>query len=223
MREIDAKMLDSGSPPKAGTLPGTARGRRINSSTEQIRQAAAALGTYTLKQIRELGFTERQVSVGNDTLVRQGRAKRTGYGSYCFIPERQNPREAPIEERIWHAMRINPSWSCSDIAVQAGTTVSYVYKRLREYRAENFVKRFGRRNAQRGPERLWKLTAKGRERLTRPDVQIFEPKREAVLIARLVKLVSTGAAFRFPEENTAAIAACRELAGILEGCLPNDE
>lgn len=191
-------------------------GRRLNSTTEQIRQAASVLGSFARKQLIETGFTEEQVKTAIDTLLRQNRLKRTGFGSYEFIPERRTPVSAPIEDRIWHAMRINPSWSCSDIALQAGSTVSYIYKRLREYRAEGFVKRAGARQVHMGAERLWRLTAAGREHLTRPAVQTFEPDPLVLLATKINKLVATGQARRFVDSRRAAKAACEELLAGLE-------
>jgi hypothetical protein len=197
--------------------PAKKPGRRINSSTEQIRQAAAALRLFTRKQLRDTGFSQNQVSTALDTLLRQGRVKRTCPGAYEFVPERKSAHQAPLEDRIWHAMRINPSWSCSDIAVQAGTTISYVYKRLREYRAEQLVRRAGQRLVPGGAERLWRLTGKGREHLTRPAVQMFEPDREVLLALNLAKLVATGMAKRYADARAAAVSHCNELIRLLEG------
>lgn len=186
-------------------------GRRLNSSTELIRQAAAALGTFARRQLMEAGFSEVQVKTGLETLIRQGRVRRTGFGRYEFVRERRRMYEAPLEERIWHAMRINPSWSCSDIAVQSGTSTSYIYKRLRVYRAEDYVSQHGVRQVPGGAERLWRLTKKGRDHLNRPDVEIFEPDPMVVLATRINRLVATGMAVRFTDARNAAIAACEDL------------
>lgn len=191
-------------------------GRKLNSSTEQIRQALAALGTGTTAQLRDVGFSSYEVSTALDTLLRQKFARRISRGVYEFIPDRKPGREAPLEDRIWHAMRINPKWSCSDIAIQAGTTVSYVYKRLRVYRAELFVRQTGVRQANGGSEKLWMLTGKGRERIERPAVEPFEPDPLVLLATKINKLVATGMARRFPDENKAARAACIELSNRLE-------
>jgi hypothetical protein len=185
-------------------------GRRLNSSTEKIRQVAAGLGTYSLRQLREVGFTENQVKIGNETLLRQGRAQRIGHGVYQFIPERKSPRETPTEDRIWHAMRINPTWSCSDIAVQAGSTTSYIYKRLREYRAEGYVRRAGQRSTPTGHERLWRLTGKAQELLIRPNVELFESDPLVAAVTNLNKLVCTGKC-RFEDARAKAVELCRQI------------
>ncbi len=187
-------------------------GRKLNSETEQIRQALAAMGTATTRQLRDMGFSRAKIDIAIETFRRQKCVMRISRATYQYVPERRPAREAPLEDRIWHAMRINPKWSCSDIAIQAGTTVSYVYKRLREYRAEEFIARAGLR----GLERLWKLTIKGHEHIERPEVEFFEPDPLVLLAAKINKLVATGMAQRFADANEAAKAACSELRDKLE-------
>jgi hypothetical protein len=201
---------------QSAALPLRKGGRRLNSSTEKIWQVGAALGKFSPKQLRETGFTDDQVNTALKTLQHQGKLRKIGRGQYELTNERQKVREAPLEERIWHAMRINPSWSCSEIALQAGTTVSYVYKRLRAYRAEGFVKRAGARQVSGGMERLWRLSGKGRENLARPEVEIFEPDPAVMLAINLAKLVATGLAKNCEDARAKALGYCNELAGLLE-------
>lgn len=190
--------------------PGTKRkgGRKPNAATQAVHAYASTAGRFTRAACsRDLGLTRVAVEGAIDTLVRGKRLKRVGRATYEWISEKKSGREAPLEDRIWHAMRINSVWSCSDIAIQAGTTVSYMYKRVRDYRAEKLIARQGRR----GLHRLWRLTAKGQEHLTRPAVESFEADPLVLLACKIMKLVSTGMAMRFEDANAAALLACLEL------------
>lgn len=189
-------------------------GRKPNAATQAVHAYASTVGQFTRAACsRDLGLTRVAVEAAIDTLVRGKRLKRVGRATYEWIVEKRSGRDAPLEDRIWHALRINSVWSCSDIAIQAGTTVSYMRKRLRDYRAEKLVARHGRR----GLHCLWRLTAKGREQLTRPAVEIFEADPLVLLACKIMKLVSTGMAMRFEDANMAALVACDELRRKLEG------
>jgi hypothetical protein len=123
-----------------------------------LRAYASTTGTFTRRAAREaLGMPAAAVDTAVDTLMRGKRLKRVAKGTYEWIPEKK-AREAPLEERIWHAMRINPTWSAADIALQAGTTVNYVYNRLRVYRAEGYVKQHGVKAVPGGSVKIWRLT-----------------------------------------------------------------
>ncbi len=191
-------------------------GRPRSGTTEQVRQFAAGTGTFTRAACREgLGLSAQQVDTAIDTLLRGKWLRKVGKATFEWMREKKAAREAPIEERIWHAMRINPSWSAADIAIQAGTTVNYVYKRLRAYRAEGYVARNGSRSVPGGTVRFWRITAKGRDHLVAPRVEEFVPDPVVMLAIKINRLVSSGMT-RFPDEKEAARAACKELLAILE-------
>jgi hypothetical protein len=204
---------DRGTEPRSNAARNRKKnGRNSTPTTNLICEVAKTLGTYTMKQLREFGYSEAQVWTANDTLLRRKLIRKIGRGQYEYLPEAASKKEeAPLADRIWHAMRINPVFSCGDIALQAGTSLTYVWLRLREYAAEGLVKASGKR----GRERLWRITGKGRDCIERPDVEIFEPDRAVVLAARINRLVATGLAKKFPKENLAACEACGELLSIL--------
>ena len=180
--------------------------------TELVRQYAAANTFVRPKDVAStLGMTIDQACAAIGTLQAQGRLKRKSYGLYEWLPERNTGREAPIEDRLWRAMRINPVWSCADIAVQAGTTVSYVYKRLRDYRAEGYVKPSGQKVVPCGRVKLWRLSDKGRALLERPRVEEFHPDPLVAAATGLNKLICTGRARRFQDARDAALGLCGEI------------
>lgn len=183
-------------------------GRKPSATTELIREVAGTLGTFSPKQLREFGFSEAQAWTAVDTLLRQGRTKKIGKGRYEYIPEpARGKAEAPLADRIWHAMRINAPFCCADIALQAGTSLTYVWLRLREYLEEGLVRPSGRR----GKTKLWRLTLKGRQETRRPETAEFAPDPTVAMTTKLNRLVCTGLV-RFGPERREAIRLCGEIA-----------
>jgi hypothetical protein len=187
-------------------------GRPQNGSTETVRAYAATTGTFTRRAVREaLGLSAQTVDKAIDTLVRGKRLRRVAKATFEWIPEKRKGKEAPLEERIWHAMRINPTWSAADIAQQAGTTINYVYNRLRLYRAEGLIKRHGVKPAPLGGSiRIWRLTAEAARKIELPRIEEYSPDPVVVAAVRLNKLVCQGLV-RFVDERREAIRLCGEI------------
>jgi DNA-binding Lrp family transcriptional regulator len=192
-------------------------GRKQNKSTELVRAYASQAGTFTTRAARDsLGLSAKCVSTAVDTLLRGKRVKRTARATYEWIREKKPARQAPLEERIWHAIRVSPKWAASDIAQLAGTTVSYVYKRMRVYRAEGFIKRCGARSVPGGSERLWKLTVEASAMVDLPKVAEYSPDPLAVMAVKLNRLVCTGLV-RFVDARREALRLCGEISKALGG------
>jgi len=189
-----------------------ARGTRCDAIRSYL---AGRGGVGTLVEIRrDLELTEKQLETSLGTLMKQGHVRRVGRGAYELVPGGA-PREAVLEQRIWTAMSINPTWSVKDIALQSGTTASYIYKRMRFYREEGYVKPAGERPLPQGSrEKLWRMTMKGRQLLERPVPEQFQPDPLIVKTVALNRLICTGLAQRFEEQAREAV----QLAGeIIEG------
>jgi predicted ArsR family transcriptional regulator len=193
-------------------------GHRAGTLADRVRQfAAAAGGQFRRAECAEkLGITPDGVKKGITQLVAAKELRRVGHGVYVY--EEQKARPLPeVEERIWHAMRINPKWSVGDIALQAGTTVNYVYIRLREYRAEGLVDKVGRRKTSpTSSEKLWRLTAKAQRDLEPPKVEPFRPDPLAEAAIRLARLVCNGLAGRYPDHAEEAAGLCERIKAGLE-------
>lgn len=204
---------------KTGTLNESKRtGRPQNRSTETVRAYAATTGTFTRRAAREaLGLSAQIIDTAIDTLIRGKRLRRTGRAVFEWIPEKA-AKTAPVEQRIWHAMRINPSWSAAEIAMQAGSTVSYIYKRLRAYRADGLIKRSGVRPAPNGGSiRIWRLTAEAGRNIDYPGIEEYSPDPLVVAAVRLNKLICQGLV-RFIDERREAVRLCGEIVrGLGEG------
>lgn len=190
---------------------------RTSSNVESVRQFAAANCLVRRKQVADaLGLTLDQARAAIVALVGQGSLKRVAHGWYEFTGVRESKHEAPVEERIWRAMRINPKFAASDIAMQAGTTASYFYKRLREYRAEGYVKPAGQRVVPGGREKLWRLTMKGRDLLERPKIDEYRADPLVADAVKLNKLVCTGMARRFEDARAEALRLCASIRAKLD-------
>ena len=81
-----------------------------------------------------------------------------------------------IADKIWRAMKFSGPFSASDIAMIAGATRSYVYKRFRMYRADGYIKEAGVRSTHgMGQEKLWRLTREGKKTAQNPRVKRWQP------------------------------------------------
>jgi hypothetical protein len=190
-------------------------GRRLKGGTATLRAYASNTGTFTTKAARQaLGLSARALESAVDTLLRGKRLRRVARATYEWISEKKPGREAPLEERIWHAMRINPAWSCADIAQQAGTTTSYVYKRLRVYRAAGYVKRHGVKAVPGGSVKIWRLAPEASRQIELPRVEEYSPEPLVVLAVRLNKLICTGLT-RFVDERRDAVKLCNGILRLL--------
>jgi hypothetical protein len=187
--------------------------------TEMVRSFAAANGFARKRQVVEsLGITKRQANAAFNTLLEQGFLNRVGQGTYEYLQKPMDGVDAPIEEKVWRAMKISTSFSASELARVAGTTTSYVYKLFRKYRTEGYIEAWGRHTALSGyNEKQWRLTKKGRMRRERPRLKVFEPDPLVVKVVALNKLVCTGMAMRCGEENRKAMRLCGEIVEGLQG------
>ena len=174
-------------------------------------------GTATRAEMRrDLELNEDQFDGAAWTLIKQGHIRRVGRGAYELVPGGAPPREAVLEQRIWKAMSINPTWSVNDIALQSGTSPYYIYKRLRFYRAEGYVKTAGGRPLPQGSrEKLWRMTMKGRRLQERPAPETFQPDPLIVKAVALNRLICTGLAQRFEEQEREALQLARDITEML--------
>ena len=183
--------------------------------TDALRQYAAVNITVTRKKIvKDLGFTETQVNSAFDTLIAQGYLKKIKYGLYEF--QNNNSyfgRDKPVEDKIWHAIRINPTFTVADIARQAGSTDNYVTVRVRVYRDEGLVKQRTTKLNSSGTKRVkvWAITNKGREMIERPKVDAFKPDPIVEQVCKLNRLVCTGRAQRNVTDQETALKLMDEI------------
>lgn len=200
----------------------TGRGLREGTVADMVRQFAAAHGTITKLQVRQsLGLGVDQSARAVDTLLRRGFLSRLRHGVYAFVSDRSagesSGRSADMEDRIRRAMQINERWSVAEIAQQAGTTESYVYKRLQAYRKADWVRQCGvRQKPNQCVEKLWRLTLKGRDALFASAAQeSFRPDPVVMMAVELNRLVCSGMAQHVEEHREEALRLCRDLMGVL--------
>ncbi len=183
--------------------------------TDAIRQYAAVNLTVTRKKVvNDLGFTEHQVNTAFTTLIDQGYLKKIKFGLYEFRSNESHfGRDKPVEDKIWHAIRINQTFTVADIARQAGTTDNYASIRIRAYRDEGLVKQRTTKLNTSGTTRVnvWAITCKGREMIERPKLDVFKPDPIVEKICRLNRLVCTGRAQRNVTDRDVAVKLMDEI------------
>lgn len=190
----------------------------MSTTTEMVRNFAAANTTIRKKQVREsLGLSVEQVSYAIDTLVHQGYLKRIGHGSYLFNDYVQKIG-ADINDKIWKAMKVSSgSFSSAEIARLAESSTAYVYKRFRMYRADGFLKDAGTRKTHgSGWEKLWRLTSKGKGKSMNPNLEAFTPDPLIMAAVNLNRLICSGLAVRDAEAATQAMAFIEQIKNGLE-------
>ena len=183
--------------------------------TEAVRQfsAASGTGTVTKKQVREsLGYSVDQVAGAVGNLVKEGWLRRLRHGVYEFIPRPEKGRPGEVNDRIWRAMMIQPPWSAADISRLSGTTSNYVYKRIRMYWADGFIERCGQRSLPAGgAEKLWRVTAKGRQARDGPMRLAFKPDPLILDVVELNRLVCSGMTKAMEKGRVEALGLCRKV------------
>ncbi len=193
----------------------TGRALRAGTVTDMVRQYSAAEGTIRKLQVcQALGLSVSQVKRAVETLLRQGFLRKVAHGVYAFSSDRSTDvRPADMENRIRRAMRINDKWSVQDIAQQAGTSDSYIYKRLRTYRDNGWVRQAGVRKKLNGcVEKLWRLTLAGRDALYEPaGKDNFQPDPLVMAVVDLNRLVCSGLAQRIDEHRQQAVEYARQI------------
>jgi predicted transcriptional regulator len=192
---------------------------RKRSIVSRVLDVAAAKGVIRRKDVcAALGIGGDQADSAIRALMERRALVRVERGTYRFAGMEATAREAETEEKIWRAMKINPTWSASDIAMQAGTTTNYIYKKLRIFRADGLVRPAGVRPiATGGAEKLWRVTMKGRQRTGRPVENEYSPDPLVVAAVTLNRLICTGMAQRYGEQAEEAVRLCGEIvAGLRE-------
>jgi hypothetical protein len=191
----------------------------MSNATEMVRQFAAANTTVRKKQVREsLDISYNETDYAFDCLVAQGYLKRIGHGAYLFNDYVQ--KSGPdINDKIWRAMKVsNGAFSAAEIARLAESSTAYVYKRFRMYKADEYIKDAGQRKTHgSGWEKLYRLTAKGKERALNPNLEQFTPDPLVMAAVNLNRLICSGLAVRDPEAAKQALGFIEEIKNGLEG------
>ncbi len=192
-------------------------GEPKNSITASVRQYAAANSLIRKKQVgAAFGYSADQVASAVRTLVDQGFLKRISHGVYEYMDRSDTWTDAPLNDKLWRAMRIMPSFTAAEIARRSGATVNYVNKAFRQYRAGGHIRQMGRKKNLAGAyEKIWRLSPSSKECFTRPTLDIFKPDPLVVKVADLNKLVCTGVAGRAADKRDLAVKLCTELMAAL--------
>lgn len=179
-------------------------------TTERVRQYLEASGRASAEQIRDgLNLSSDNLHAIIQELVERNEVRREGKGVYVWLGRIHTPGEA--EKRIWQAMRINPTFSVREIAMQGGCSEDYARKRLWSYVAAGYAQRVGRRNTGASSVKLYRLTAAGQRRLSPPDC--VRPDLDPMIKAavELNRLICTSRVRISLTDRAEAIRLCAEL------------
>lgn len=175
-------------------------------ATEMMRSYAAANGIFKRKTAQEaMGLSKSQIKTSVETLVRQGSLGRIGHGMYRFVDETEKP-VSDVTDKIWRAMKMSTAFSVGEISMLAGTTTAYVYKRVRQYKADGYIKPAGTRPTHGSREKLWRLTRKGKDKAQDPSTETYCPDPLVLAAVNLNRLICSGLVVR---DKDAADQACR--------------
>lgn len=186
-------------------------------TTEAVRGYAAVNGTVTKRDAKAaLELSVDQVVYAFETLVKQGYLRKIRHGLYQFVDQVKKPA-IEINDKIWRAMKISPTFTADDIAKLAESTTSYVYKRFRQYREDGYLRQHGnKRNPGVNPKKVWRLTLKGKERANQPNLETFVPDPLVMAAVNLNRLVCSRVAMRDEEAGVMAMDLARQIIKGLE-------
>jgi len=161
--------------------------------SQMVKNFAAVNGTFTKADARKaLGLTIQQTADAVSVLQKQGHVRRIAYGLYqfCDVVEKKG---VEVNDKIWKAMKISNTFTASDVARLAAATRQYVYLRLNIHAADGYIKRAGMKNTTgKNPEKIWRLTQKGKEKAQNPNVETFQPDPMVMAVVNLNRLICSG-------------------------------
>lgn len=198
-----------------------------DSITHAVRNYARNMHIVTAKKVSEdIGFTLNQVRHAIGLLKAQGFIKQIKYGVYEWVNNDAHiAAPSTVQDKVWRAIKINPTFTSQDVARQAGVGLTYAARKVREYRNHGLVEQQGwKRSESDAPIRIWRLTAKGKKFIDRPAMMVFEPDPLIETMVNLNKLVCTGVAIRRDVDRKKAISLCDEIrAKLVESGETEDE
>jgi len=185
--------------------------------TQMIRNYAAVNGIIRKKEARDaLGMTEDEVTRSFQTLMRQGSLEVVERGVYRFVENINKPIPAATD-KVWRAMRMSQAFTAGEIAMLAGTSIDYVYKRFRIYRADGYLKPAGvRRTGPTSRTKLWRLTGKGKQRAQNPSAETYTPDALIMAAVNLNRLVCSGLVARNKDAGDQACAIADEIKEVIK-------
>ncbi|MBU1193989.1 MAG: hypothetical protein KKE62_01850 [Proteobacteria bacterium] len=186
-------------------------------ATQMVRNYAAANGIIRKKDVRiALNLSIDQTAYAFDTLKRQGYISQIKHGMYKFCEAVEKPG-ADINDKIWKAMKVSGTFTMHDIAKLAESTVNYVYKRFRFFRAQGYIQQYGvKRTGRTSQMKLWRLTLSGKEKALAPNEEEFTPDPFVMAAVNLNRLICSGVAIRDHEAGKQALEFCDQIRKGLE-------
>ena len=113
---------------------------------EQIRDHFKRMGTSNAASCaRALAMPIDAVQKCVQDLAEKGWLQRKNRGVYEYreVPDADRGHAAPLQVKMWRAVRINQSFTVRDVALYSGATLDYAKKYIEELRRRKLVKRIG--------------------------------------------------------------------------------
>ncbi|MBU8910674.1 MAG: type IV toxin-antitoxin system AbiEi family antitoxin domain-containing protein [Desulfobacterales bacterium] len=177
-----------------------------------VKNFAAVNGTFTKSDARKaLGLSIQRTADAVSVLQKQGHVRRIAYGLYQFCPVVEK-KGVEVNDKIWKAMKISITFTAADIARLTDSTRGYVYLRFKVHAADGYIKRAGMKNTTgKNPEKIWRLTQKGKAKAQNPNVEQFKPDPLVMAAVNLNRLICSGVAVRDPDACEQALTFVEEI------------
>ena len=164
------------------------------STTEALRNFAAVKGTFKrVEAVAALGITGKQADSAISQLLKLGHLTRISMGKYRFCTVHEDNRMDSLDEKLWRAMKATRIFTAADLARLAESTTSYVYKFVRRYVAQGYIKQQGRKKTHgNGTAKQYRLTLKGQDKARAPKKKEYKPEPVITDVVDLNRLVCSG-------------------------------
>nr|WP_319491833.1 hypothetical protein [uncultured Desulfobacter sp.] len=191
------------------------------STTEALRNFAAAKGCFKRKEaVTALGITPKQADSAISNLLGIGHLTRLSMGQYQFCTVHEDNRMVTLEEKLWRAMRAKRTFTAADLAKLVESSTAHVYKFVRRYVADGYVRQQGRkRTMDGGTAKLYRLTVKGRSKARAPKQKEFKPAPVIMDVVELNRLVCSGVTQVDEKAANQGIVLCKNIMKHLEESL----
>ena len=191
------------------------------STTEALRNFAAVKGTFKRKEaVAALGITGDQADRAIGNLLKADHLVRIAMGEYRFCAVHDDNHTNTLDERLWRAMKVSRTFTAADLARLAESTTDHVYKFVRRYVADGYIKHQGRkRTFGSGTAKLYRLTLKGQDKARAPERKEFKPDPVIMDVVELNRLVCSGVTKTDEQVAKQGVTLCRNILRSLKDSL----
>lgn len=191
------------------------------STTEALRNFAAVKGFFKRREaVTALGITGKQADSSISQLMKRGHLERISPGQYLFCTIHEDNHMDSLNERLWRAMKAKRTFTAASLALLAESSVDHIYKFVRRYAAQGYIKQQGRVPTHgSGTAKLYRLTLKGQDKARAPKKKAYKPEPAVTDVVELNRLVCSGVTKVDEDAARQCIAMCRRIIKELKSSL----